>query len=162
MDHCNEADVDWSEQEHGDHAFRRKHLSEAVESEKLGCSIYEIEPGSRSWPYHYHTANEEAVFVLQGTGVLRSEDGERPVEEGDFVALPTGESGGHQFVNDGDRPLRYLMVSTMVEPDVTIYPEMGTFGVYAGSPPGGREERSFEGYFPLDAAVDYWNDQSNG
>jgi len=28
-----------------------------------------------------------------------------------------------------------------------------------GSPPGGREERTFEGYFPADADVDYWDDE---
>ena len=37
-------------------------------------------------------------------------------------------------------------------------PEMETFGVYAGSPPGGREERTVGGYFPPDAAVDYWEE----
>jgi hypothetical protein len=36
---------------------------------------------------------------------------------------------------------------------------VGKFGVYVGSPPGGRDERTLEGYFPLDADVDYWHDE---
>lgn len=52
--------------------------------------------------------------------------------------------------------MRYLALSTMTEPDVTVYPDAGTFGVYAGSPPGGREERSLEGYYEIDGDVDYW------
>jgi len=159
MAHCNERDLDWTESDHGEHAFRRKQLSEAADGEKLGCSLYEIEPGHRSWPYHYHAANEEALFVLDGAGTLRTEDGDQSLESGDFVALPTGERGAHQVVNDGEEPLRYLMLSTMEEPDVTIYPEMDKFGVYVGSPPGGRDERTFEGYFPLDAGVEYWDDE---
>jgi uncharacterized cupin superfamily protein len=153
----NEADLDWDESDHGDIAFRRKQLSEAAGSEKLGASLYELDPGTRSWPYHYHTANEEAIFVLSGAGLLRAEDGERDLTAGDFVALPADERGGHQVVNDGEEPLRYLMVSTMVEPDVTVYPEMETFGVFVGSPPGGGE-RTFHGFYPLDADVEYWEE----
>jgi hypothetical protein len=40
---------------------------------------------------------------------------------------------------------------------VTIYPDKEMFGVFVGSPPGGREERSFEGYYPMDAETDYWD-----
>lgn len=156
MPKVNESDLDWTEYDNGEHSFRRKELGEAADGAQLGCSLYELDPGTRSWPYHYHTANEEAVFVLSGSGTLRGADGERDLRSGDFVTLPADESGGHQIVNDGDEPLRYLMVSTMVEPDVTVYPEMEKFGVYAGSPPGGREERSFHGYYPIDAEVDYW------
>ncbi len=59
---------------------------------------------------------------------------------------------------DGDDPVRYLVVSTMTEPDVTLYPDSGTFGVYVGSPPGGREERSLSGYYDVDETVDYWSE----
>jgi uncharacterized cupin superfamily protein len=158
MARIHETDLDWRAYDRGGHAFRRKELSNAVDASKLGCSLYELDPEGRSWPYHYHAANEEALFVLDGRGTLRSHDGEQFLEPGSFVALPTGERGAHQLVNRGDEPLRYLMVSTMEEPDVTIYPEMEKFGVYVGAPPGSREERTFEGYYPIDASVDYWED----
>ncbi|MEF8786716.1 MAG: cupin domain-containing protein [Haloarculaceae archaeon] len=157
MSRVNESDLDWNEYDHGDSAFRRKELGDAAGSDKLGCSLYELPPGKRSWPYHYHTANEEAIYVLAGEGTLRADDGEHDLTAGDFVPFHADESGGHQVVNDGDDPLRYLAVSTMEEPDVTIYPEMEKFGVYVGSPPGGRDERTFDGYYPIDADVDYWD-----
>ena len=159
MSKRNERDVEWTAYDRGEIAFRRKELSNAVGGDQLGCSLYELEPGTRSWPYHYHTANEEALFVLDGKGTVRLEDGEASLEAGDFVALPADERGGHQVVNDGDESLRYLAMSTMVEPDVTIYPEMGKLGVYVGSPPGGRDGRSVHGYYPIDGDVDYWEDE---
>ncbi|USZ73330.1 cupin domain-containing protein [Natronosalvus halobius] len=158
MQPINKADLEWTEYDRGDARFRRKQLSEAADATDLGCSLYELPAGERSWPYHYHTGNEEALFVLDGEGTLRCEDGSVPLESGDFAAFPASEAGGHRIVNEGDQPLRYLLLSTMNEPDVTVYPEMRKIGVYAGSPPGGRDERSVHGYYRLEDEVEYWDD----
>jgi len=157
MQKTNEDDLDWTEYDHegGETAFRRKQLADAVDADDIGCSLYELPAGKRSWPYHYHTANEEAFYVLAGDGTLRAADGEHPLRAGDYVALPADETGGHRVVNDGEDPLRYLAVSTMREPDVTMYPEMDKVGVFVGAPPGGRSGRDFQAYVPADAGVDY-------
>ncbi|AGB32479.1 cupin [Natrinema pellirubrum DSM 15624] len=156
MEKVNESDVDWKEYDREEATFRRKELSNAVDADDLGCSLYELPPGERSWPYHYHTANEEAIYVLAGDGRLKTEDGLESLEAGDYATFPADESGGHRVVNDGSEPLRYLAMSTMNEPDVTVYPEMEKVGVFVGSPPGGRDERSLEGYYRLADEVEYW------
>jgi uncharacterized cupin superfamily protein len=152
-------DLDWQDQERGETGFRRKQLSEAAAAEgdpDLGCSLYELPPGRRSWPYHYHEGNAEAMYVLDGEGQVRL-DGERyRIEAGAYVPFPEGEAGAHRVINDADEPLRYLAVSTMRDPDVTVYPDSEKFGVYAGSPPGGREERTVSGYYRPGDGVDYW------
>ncbi|UPM43381.1 cupin domain-containing protein [Halocatena salina] len=160
MEKINESDIEWTEYDPDpdDVAFRRKQLSSHTDGGELGCSLYELPSGMRSWPYHYHTANEEALYVLAGEGLLVASDGEKPLAAGDFVAFPADERGGHRIINDSDEPLRYLLLSTMNEPDITIYPEMEKFGVYVGSPPGRREERSFEGYYDSNAETEYWNE----
>ena len=89
----NESNLDWKNYDQGKIQFHRKELSNAVEAENLGCSLYELPPGKQSWPYHYHTANEEAVFVLAGEGQLRTEGGEKPLQSGDFITLPADERG---------------------------------------------------------------------
>ncbi|WP_459808794.1 cupin domain-containing protein [Halopiger thermotolerans] len=157
MEKINERDLEWKTYDREETTFRRKELSNAVDADELGCSCYELPPGMRSWPYHYHTANEEALYVLAGNGKLRTEDGLEPLTAGDYIALPADESGGHRVVNDGDEPLRYLAISTMNEPDVTVYPELNKLGVFVGSPPGGRDERSLEGYYDMDEDVPYWD-----
>ena len=160
MRKVNAEQLEWTTQNPGSMDVRRKQLGEATDSEKLGSSLYELPTGSRSWPYHSHTANEEALFVLAGRGTLRADGEMHELRQGDYVTFPADESGGHRVINDGDEPLRYLVVSTMNEPDITVYPDSEKFGVYVGSPPGGREERTLEGYFEQDSAVDYWKDEA--
>jgi len=159
MEPVNVDDLDWSETTNGETNFRRKTLSAAAGGEDLGCSLYELPPGDRSWPFHWHTGNEEALYVLAGAGHLRGADGDHRLRAGDYVALPAGEEGGHRVVNDRDEPLRYLMASTMRAPDVTVYPDSGKIGVYGDSPPGGEKPRDVSGYFKRDDAVDYWLDE---
>jgi len=143
----------------GDARFRRRKLAAAAGGEALGCSLYELPPGAAAWPYHHHTANEEAAFVLSGRGVLRTPAGEHDVAGGDYAAFPAAERGAHRFrvPEAATEPLRYLVVSTMVEPDVTVYPEEERIGVFAGAPPGGEGERSVHGYYRIDDDVGYWD-----
>jgi uncharacterized cupin superfamily protein len=158
MAHVDAADVEWSETEHGDANFRRKQLGAAAGGEELGCSLYELPSGSDAWPYHYHEGNEESLFVLDGSGRLRLDGEERPLDAGDYVALPAGEGSAHAVANDGPEPLRYLVVSTMDEPDVTAYPDSDTFGVFAGSAPGSPEARSLHGFYRREDDVDFWEE----
>jgi Uncharacterized conserved protein, contains double-stranded beta-helix domain len=154
------ADIEWSELEDEETKFRRKQLGEATDGRLLGCSLYEIPPGRKSWPYHYHTANEEAIYVLSGTGTLRHDGEHHELTAGTYVSLPANKAGGHRVLNNSDGTLRYLAVSTMTEPDLTVYPDSEKFGVYVGSPPGGRDGRSLEGYYNIDDEVDYWERES--
>jgi uncharacterized cupin superfamily protein len=164
MEPINESSLSWDETDRGPTHFRRKRLAAAAGGEELGASLYEVPPGGKSWPYHYHTGNEEAIYVLAGDGTLRvgseDESTRHAIEAGDYVALPAGPESAHRVENDGDAPLRFLALSTMCDPDVTVYPDSGKVGVYAGSPPGGdAENRSVDGYYDRDATVDYWRDE---
>ena len=153
----NERDIEWETIDWGEMHARRKQLGEAADGEQLGCSLYELPPGEEAWPYHYHTANEEALFVLAGEGVLRVDGETHTIESGEYAAFPANESGGHHVSNNGSEPLRYLVFSTMNEPDISIYPESDKFGVFVGAPPGGRTERSLNGFYNVADDVDYWS-----
>jgi uncharacterized cupin superfamily protein len=162
MDTVHEDDVDRERQEQGDIVFERRQLGDAAGGEQLGTSLHEVPPGKRTWPYHYHTANEEAIYVLDGTGTLRGPDDERvALEPGVYATFPAGPDGAHQIENTGDAPLRFLAISTMVEPEVLVYPDSEKVGVMAGQPPGGDEdERLVDAYFRADDAVDFWTGET--
>jgi len=135
-------DVPAAQQDRPPFVFARRQLSRAAGGRMLGCGHFELPPGATSFPMHAHTGNEEAFFVLEGEGVLRLPDQEVAVRAGDYVALPPGPEHAHQMRNEGDGPLRYLCFSTMVAPDVVLYPDSGKLGVFAGSPPGGNPKQA--------------------
>jgi uncharacterized cupin superfamily protein len=89
----------------------------------------EVEPGNKLWPYHTHHANEEWVIVLGGEPTLRTPEGEQALKQGDVVCFPRGKDGAHQIINRTDSPIRVLMLSSMVGPDIIEYLDTGK--VYA-------------------------------
>ncbi|MBX0323470.1 cupin domain-containing protein [Halomicroarcula sp. F13] len=153
-------DVEWTDYDHGQRAFRRKQLAPAAGGEELGASLYDVAPGKRLWLRHYHEGNEEAIFVQEGSGTLRlgPDADEHRLGPGDYVALPAGEESTHE-IEAGDDGLRLLMVSTMQEPDITVYPDKDMVGLYAGAAPGGdSDERSISTYLDLHAEMAYWDE----
>ena len=139
---------DDSRVEHGAFSFVRKRLGAAAGGKHLGASWFEIQPGKKAFPSHYHLANEEAVFVLEGEGVLRGGDEEISLRSGDYVAFPPGPPA-HQIVNRGTGPLRYLALSTMIEPEVAIYPDSKKIGVLSRA-------QAMAVVHKQDGAVDYY------
>jgi uncharacterized cupin superfamily protein len=154
-----DGDLQWDEQSHGEKfGYRRKQLGSAAGGEKLGCSLYEVLPGRQAFPYHYHLANEEAIYVLEGSGTLRIGEEEIRVSEGDYVALPARAEAAHQLITSSESVLRYLCFSTMIEPDVMVYPDSGKVGIFGGAAPGGRKEkRTFSKFLRCDADVGYYD-----
>jgi len=103
-------------------------VGQHIGAELLGGSLYELEPGDRLWPYHTHHANEEWVVVLRGTPTLRTHEGEHELKEGDVVCFPRGKEGAHQVINRTAEPIRVLMLSTLIAPDIVQYLDTGKIG----------------------------------
>src|SRR3712207_8774092 len=109
-------DAEWSEQSYGEKfGYRRKSLGSAAGGEKLGCSLYEVPSGRRAWPYHYHLANEEAIYVLEGSGTLRLGGDAVRATAGDYVAVAARAEGAHQLGNSPQAVLRDPSLSTSSE-----------------------------------------------
>jgi uncharacterized cupin superfamily protein len=76
----NASEVPSSDLSYGDRfQFTRRQLGMAAGARKLGCTLVELPPGKRSWPLHYHAANEEAIYILEGQGRVRIGDRDVPV-----------------------------------------------------------------------------------
>lgn len=120
-----------------------------IGSELIGGSMYEVEPGQKLWPYHTHHANEEWMIVVRGRPTLRTPEGERELVEGDVVCFPRGRVGAHQVWNAGDAPVRVLMLSTLLVPDIVEYLDSGKVAALDA-----RRERLFR--VRLGPQVEYW------
>jgi uncharacterized cupin superfamily protein len=103
---------------------------------KLGYNLTELPPGKTAFPYHFHHVNEEMFFVLAGEGTLRWPGGKSPLKPGDLICCPPGREGAHQILNTGTKPLRYLALSTLLDPEVAEYPDSGKYGVLSAQDGG--------------------------
>jgi uncharacterized cupin superfamily protein len=104
-------------------------VGERIGAELIGGSLYELEPGDRLFPYHTHHANEEWLLVVRGRPTLRTPEGEHDLSEGDVVAFPRGEAGLHQVRNRTAQPVRVLMLSTLLMPEVVEYADSTKLGL---------------------------------
>jgi uncharacterized cupin superfamily protein len=116
--------------------WSRARLARRLGGERLGGSVYLLGPGQKSFPYHFHHANEEMLIVLEGEVTVRTPDGHQHAGRGDALIFNRGESGAHQVVNDTDTEARILMMSTMIDPEIVEYPDSGNVGIFASRAPG--------------------------
>jgi uncharacterized cupin superfamily protein len=116
-------EVESTEMKKGSHETRLRRLGPHAGNAQLGATLTELPPGKTSFPLHYHCANEEAIYVISGTGTARIGDARIAVRAGDWIAMPGGPAHAHQMINDGTAPLVYLCVSTRHMVDVVGYPD---------------------------------------
>lgn len=103
-------------------------LGRAGGSERLGVWHEVLEPGRRTSRAHAHSDEEEAVYVLDGSVVLRwaprgGTFAETVLERGDFVSFPAGTGLAHQFLNSGPGAATLLVIGTREAADRCAYPE---------------------------------------
>ncbi len=123
-------------------------------AERIGASLYELAPGQRTFPYHFHYAQEELLIVLGGEPTLRDPSGERRLAQGDCVLFKRGPDGAHLLRNETDEPCRLLILSSHADVEVAVYPDSGKVGAFA------RDAGSGEPFRLLvreESAVDYFD-----
>lgn len=131
----------------------RAFLGPSLGLSKLGVNVTAVKPGKAAYPFHSHRANDELFLILAGRGELRLGSMRHPVKEGDLIGCPAGDaSTAHQLINTGEGELRYLAVSSELDPEVCEYPDSDKIGVYCGSDDKGLRHLSRR----ADAA-DYWD-----
>jgi uncharacterized cupin superfamily protein len=120
----------------------------------LGGTVYELEPGRKICPYHWHFGEEEWLLVVAGSPTLRTPEGERGLGPWDVAVFVRGEAGAHEVRNDTDGPVRVLLLSTASDPEVCVYPDSGKVGVFAGwSRKDGQQVKLVN---RPEANLDYW------
>ncbi|HEV7608126.1 MAG TPA: cupin domain-containing protein [Steroidobacteraceae bacterium] len=106
----------------------KRQLGKALGLTKIGVNQTTLPPGKESSMRHWHTHEEEFIYVLSGEVVLRTDAGEQVLKAGMCAGFPLGpdkERGdGHQLVNRGTGPAVYLEVSNRDPLDEGLYSEV--------------------------------------
>lgn len=132
------------------YGWRALRLGSRLGASLLGISVYELEPGQRSFPYHYHLGIEEWLLVLAGRPTLRGPEGDRELVVGDIVVFRGGPAGAHQVRNDAEEPARIAILSNMPPVGGAVYPDSDKLGLAAP----GVGERHLVRDTPQ---LDYWD-----
>lgn len=114
-------------------------------ADMLGASLTELLPGAPGGAMHMHYGVEEMFFVLGGSPIVRTPDGEEQLSAGDVIYFPEGREGLHTFFNPTDEPARILGISSKRFPDLLVYPERGVAWVATRHPERGVPEVGDEG-----------------
>jgi len=102
----------------------KRQLGKALGLQQFGVNLTTLPPGKESSMRHWHTREEEFVYVLEGEVVLVTDAGEQLLRAGCCAGFPAGSGDGHQLVNRSDRPVVYLEVGTRDDDaDEVHYPD---------------------------------------
>jgi uncharacterized cupin superfamily protein len=105
----------------GDRVKRR--LGNACGMTQFGVNLVTLGPGGQSALRHWHTLEDEFVYVLEGEVVLVTDAGEQVLTAGMCNGYPAGSRDGHHFINRSAGPALYLEVGTRVKGDTAFYPD---------------------------------------
>jgi uncharacterized cupin superfamily protein len=102
----------------------KRALGDPLGLTRIGVNLTTLLPGKESSMRHFHTREDEMVFVLEGEVVLRTEEGEQILTAGTCAGFPAGARNGHHLVNRSGRPARYLEISNRDPDDSAEYPDV--------------------------------------
>ena len=127
---------------------------------RLGVAIYVVQPGKTASPFHRHHVSDEMFLILSGVAEYRYGDDRLPVKAGDCLGAPAGGQG-HQIINTGSEPLRYIAFSNNGIADVVEYLDSGRIRIDVGATGAHREDATFRAGGRL-SPMDYWEGEDVG
>jgi uncharacterized cupin superfamily protein len=98
-------------------------LGDALDLQTFGVNLVTLEPGARSALRHWHTRQDEFIYVLEGEVTLVTDRGEQILCAGQCAGFPAGQPDGHRLLNRGDVAAVYLEVGDRLPGDQAYYPD---------------------------------------
>lgn len=107
--------------------LNRKHISpgDAGGLTQFGAHIMTLEPGAWSSQRHWHSAEDEFVYIINGHPTFIDDAGRQLLSPGDVTTHKAGESNGHHMINETQSVVRYLIIGVRKpEIDNCYYPDV--------------------------------------
>lgn len=102
----------------------KRALGDAFGLTDYGVNLVTLPPGAWSSQRHWHTEEDELVYILEGHPTLVTDEGRTPMEPGMCAGFPADSGNGHHLVNDSEEPVVYLEVGGRREGDDVDYPDI--------------------------------------
>ena len=102
----------------------KRALGDAAGLKTIGINHTTLMPGKLSSMRHWHTHEDELIYVLEGEVVLITDQGEKRMRAGHCVGFPARLRNGHHFANRGTKPAVYLEISNRDHKDSAHYSDV--------------------------------------
>lgn len=102
----------------------KRRLGDALGLSDFGVNLVELPPGASSALRHWHSAEDEFVYVLSGVLTLVTDASEQQLPAGTCAGFPKNVGDGHCLRNDGQSPAAYLEVGSRNPADRVVYPDV--------------------------------------
>lgn len=104
-------------------AREKRQLGDIFGLSNFGVNLTRLKPGGCSALRHYHTVQDEFVYILSGHPILVTDAGDTPLAPGMCAGFRAGVPDGHRLVNRTDEEVVYLEVGDRLPADQAIYPD---------------------------------------
>jgi uncharacterized cupin superfamily protein len=111
---------------------KRWRLGAAAGLTDFGVNLCRLPPGAWSSQRHWHSHDDEFVYVLEGEVVLVTDAGEEVLAAGDCAGFKAGEADGHHLQNRSDREVVVLEVGANHAEGVAEYPDIDLRAIASG------------------------------
>jgi len=102
----------------------RHRLGEAGGLRDFGVNLMRLPPGAWSSQRHWHSHEDELVYVLEGEVVLAEDGGETVLRAGDCAAFAKNSGNGHHLINRGTTTAVFLEVGSRSPDDAVVYSDI--------------------------------------
>ncbi len=130
-------------------ARHRIKLGDAAGLAQFGVNLCTLPPGAWSSQRHWHSQEDELIYVVSGAVTLVTGDGEEILRAGDAAGFKAGEADGHCFQNRSDADVVLLEIGTRIADDIAVYSDIdmkttpdGAYVRKDGTPYPTQERRS--------------------
>lgn len=115
----------------GGNEFTVKPIVAQADVTQCRANFVEVEPGNFAFGYHYHETDEEVFYIISGTAIVRTPQGELTLQAGDAITFPAGPEGAHVIRNGSDtEKLVYLDFDTNNLPEIVHFPDTNQVMAY--------------------------------
>ncbi len=101
----------------------RQVLGDPLGLTQFGVNLTRLAPGAVSALRHWHSGEDEFVYILSGHPILVTDDGAQRLAPGDVAGFPAGKPDGHRLENHTDEEVAFLEVGTRAAAETVHYPD---------------------------------------